>query len=157
MRSKIHTYWGLGFPVQIENPKFKSIRGQLVLDINYNKLMKDVLIALSYKPVRLTGYEIKYIRHYFEMTIDAFANYLGISIYKIINAELKGDKISEVDMDIEQKIRKFIIANISDPPEFTPETWEQIRRKAEEWSNNFRKITESMEQLSEEDYRIRIR
>ncbi len=73
-------YEGLGFPVVLLNVSLVKKRGVWTPAIDYNKLQKAVLLALTHKPVVLTGYEVHFIRTYFEMTLENFSKRLNENI-----------------------------------------------------------------------------
>lgn len=69
---KRFVYEGFGFPVVFRNVPMAKVRGVWTPQVDYNKLARDVALALARKPARLTGSEIRYIRLFFEMTLESF-------------------------------------------------------------------------------------
>ena len=57
---KSYVDYGFGFPVQICNAPLSKIRGRWVLDVDFEKYERTVLLALTSKPARLSGHEIKF-------------------------------------------------------------------------------------------------
>ena len=55
---------GFGFPVVLRNVPMVTVRSIWTPRINYNKLTRDVALALARKPARLTGHEIRFIRQH---------------------------------------------------------------------------------------------
>ena len=56
---------------------FRKIQGEWVLDLNMEKYENAVLFALSQKPARLSGNEVKFIRYHFEMDLKSFGKRFG--------------------------------------------------------------------------------
>ena len=107
---KSHIDYGLGFPVQILNAPFKKIREQWVLDVNFEKYQKTVLLALALKPARLSGNEIKFIRHYLEMDLKTFGKRFGCVAHSaVIKWEKFGDEPTNMNWATEKDIRLSIV------------------------------------------------
>lgn len=115
MKNKIlkkYTYEGLGFPVLLKNVPTLRIRGEVVLDINYNDLQKAVLLHLCYKPVPLTGSEIKFIRAYLEMTLSEFGTQFGVSHVAVLKWEKRGNYYAKLETTTDVCIRLFIFSHL---------------------------------------------
>jgi DNA-binding transcriptional regulator YiaG len=76
MKKITATFNHLGFPIQLVNWPHIEIDGELVPDVNYQKLEDLMFEMLPQKPTKLTGAEIKFIRHYMDMTQKQFAKWL---------------------------------------------------------------------------------
>ncbi len=110
---KSHLDLGFGFPVLILNAPFKQIRGEWVLDVDFNKLERIVLESLAKKPSRLTGNEIKFIRNYFEMDLKAFGKRFGdVAHSAVIKWEKSQDEFTNMNWSTEKDIRLFIIEKL---------------------------------------------
>ena len=70
---------GFGFPVVLRNVEMVKVRGVWTPKVDYNHLAKVIIMALAHKPSRLTGAEVKFIRHYFKMTLTQFGNRFSVS------------------------------------------------------------------------------
>ncbi len=111
---KLYTDNGFGFPVQIINAPLKKIRGSWALNLNTEGYAKTVLIALSVKPARLTGNEIKFVRNYFEMTLKKFGNRFGeVAHSAVIKWEKFGDESTSMNWACEKDIRLFIFSELN--------------------------------------------
>ena len=75
---KTYQTYALGFPITIVNPKFKTVKGIEILDLDFNALSKIAFRAILKKPNRLTGGEIKFIRNFLKMTQCEFAEEMGL-------------------------------------------------------------------------------
>jgi len=106
---KNYTDFGLGFAVQIINAPMKKIEGEWVLNLNFEKYEKAVLLALALRPARLTGNEIKFIRHFFEMDLKTFGKRFGdVAHSAVIKWEKTGDDFSNMNWATEKDIRLAI-------------------------------------------------
>lgn len=77
-KGKKFLFNGLGFPIVLINPGYKKVRGEEILDIDYEKLQRSAFEALIRKPSSLSGSELRFIRLYMEMTCNVFADYVGV-------------------------------------------------------------------------------
>jgi DNA-binding transcriptional regulator YiaG len=97
-------YDSLGVPIVIQNAPLKLMLGEWVLDLDLNKLQKDLVNVLIHKPVAMTGAELRFIRKYFEMTTTEFGELLGVSHAAVLKWE--SDK-SQVPPTTEKCIRLY--------------------------------------------------
>jgi DNA-binding transcriptional regulator YiaG len=101
---------GFGFTVQIQDAPLKKVRGEWVLTLNFEKYEKAVLIALSLKPARLTGSEVKFIRNHFGLNLKAFGKRFGdVAHSAVIKWEKSGDDSTNMNWACEKDIRLFVI------------------------------------------------
>ena len=98
----------LGFPVRLLNAPLINVRGQWALDLNLNDYQKAVLQLLAYKPNRLTGSEIRFIRTHFSLTVRQFAERFSIKHPAVIKWESKYDKPTKMIWSTEKDIRLYI-------------------------------------------------
>jgi transcriptional regulator with XRE-family HTH domain len=111
MRNKIEKtflYNGFGFPVLLVNVPMIEVMGVRTPDINYNKLQKTLLFFLAKDSVLFTGNEIKFIRKHFEMSMEEFAKFFGVTHAAISKWEAKGNQPINTDKTTEICIRLFI-------------------------------------------------
>lgn len=106
-------YQGLGFPIALIDVFLVKKRGIWTPAIDYNKLQKEVLLALSHKPFALTGNEVHFIRTYFEMTLDHFGKQFGVSHVAVLNWEKRGDKPAKINPTTELYIRLLIVEKLN--------------------------------------------
>lgn len=112
-RMKRFTYEGLGFPVTLINVSLVKKRGIWTPAIDYNKLQKEVLLALTHKPVGLTGNEIHFVRTYFEMTLESFGKHFGITHAAVLTWEKMGDKPAKINPTTDLCVRLFILEKLN--------------------------------------------
>jgi DNA-binding transcriptional regulator YiaG len=87
-------YEGLGIPVKLINVPMKKMLGEWFIDVNMETLQRVVLEALIHKPVALTGAELRYIRHYMEMSCADFGKTFGVSHVAVVKWENEKNGIS---------------------------------------------------------------
>ena len=115
MQTKIqkkYTDHSLGLPVIIFNAPMAKVRGSWALNINYNRYQEAVLNLLTYKPAKLTGSEVQFIRKYFQMTVWAFAERFSIKHSAVIKWEKKKDNATKMAWTTEKDIRLFILGEL---------------------------------------------
>jgi DNA-binding transcriptional regulator YiaG len=106
---KTYTFEGLGFPVQLTNVPMIEMRGDFILDVDFNKLQKSVLLHLCYKKTPLTGNEIKFIREYFSFTKTAFGHLFGYSHSAVLKWENQEDTVARIAPTAEIYLRFYIL------------------------------------------------
>jgi DNA-binding transcriptional regulator YiaG len=104
-KRKSELYNGLGFPVLLMNPRYIKTKVGWALDVNSKKLMEIAFAALIRKPGRLSGAEIKFIRHRMELTQNTFAELLQVDRSLISKWEGKDLKSTEMQGAVEGYLR----------------------------------------------------
>lgn len=105
-------YEGFGFPVYLMNVPMMKTRGEWVLDINFNILLKSVLLTVVTKPQSLCGSEIRFIRKYFRMTLEAFGSEFGVSHVAVIEWEKGENNPVVMNPATEKCIRLFALDSL---------------------------------------------
>jgi len=128
---------GLGFPIHIINAPLVKIRGQWVLDLDLEKYERAVLIALSHKPGRLTGNEIKFIRNHFQMTLKDFGIRFGnLAHSAVIKWEKFADQPTNMNWACEKDIRLFVVHELR--PKFLAELYVELEKVASDKVTNIK-------------------
>ena len=127
---KRFVYSGFGFPVVLLDVKMGKVRGAWTPVVDYNKLQKDVVEALAYKPVRLTGNEIHFIRSYFGMTLAEFGDRFSVSHPAVIKWENAGDEATAMKWAVEKDIRLFILDRLSLKPTAIGKLYRELHKEA---------------------------
>ncbi len=109
---KRFVYEGLGFPIVLMDVCLAKKRGNWTPAIDYNKLQKHVLLALSHKPFPLTGSEVHFIRVYFELTLEHFGKQLGVTHVAVLNWEKSQDKPAKINPTTELFLRLLILEKL---------------------------------------------
>lgn len=87
-------YHGLGFPIRLINVPMKKVFGEWALDINFNQLHLNVLLILVKKPTPLSGKEVRFIRHYLEMSTHTFSKLFGVTHTAVLKWENEERKMA---------------------------------------------------------------
>jgi DNA-binding transcriptional regulator YiaG len=109
---------GFGFPIKLRNVPMVKVRGTWTPNLNYEVLADAVLKALCFKPVRLTGSEIRFIRLKAEMTLQAFAQRFGVTHPSVIKWEKQTDEPTKMSWSTEKDIRLFALLQTEDENQF---------------------------------------
>ena len=103
---------GCGFPVILLNVPMIKVREKWIPDIDYEMLEKTVLWDLCHKPYKLTGSEIRFIRLYFEMTLQAFAKRFSVQHPTVVKWEKFKNTSTNMTVGTEKDIRLFVIKEL---------------------------------------------
>jgi transcriptional regulator with XRE-family HTH domain len=122
--------YGLGFPVHLLDVPMIKIRGEWAPDINFLQLDLVVLEALVHKPVRLTGNEIRFIRQYFELTLDKFGQRFNVSHVAVLKWEAKANQPTDMLWATEKDMRLFILVNLSKSSSKILESYKELEAEA---------------------------
>ena len=125
-------YEGFGFPIVFENVSMVRVRGDWTPDIDYNNIAKHVLNCLSQKPARLTGDEIRFIRHSFEMTLVEFAKRFSVTHPAVLKWEKSGCQTPSMNWPIEKDIRLAIVAYLRKTKTKFFEVYEKLKSEPKE-------------------------
>lgn len=109
---KRFVYEGLGFPVVLVNVPLVKKRNIWTPAIDYNKLQKQALVALTLKPIALTGNEVHFIRTYFQMTLESFGKHFGVTHPAVLTWEKMSNKPAKINPTTELCIRLFILEKL---------------------------------------------
>ena len=123
---KKYIYEGLGFPVLLINVTLVKKRGVWTPLIDYNKLQKEVVLALSHKPVALAGYEVHFIRTYFEMTLENFGKQFGVTHVAVLTWEKTKNKPAKINLTTELCLRLFILEKLGINNQIFRETFREF-------------------------------
>jgi len=121
-------YEGFGFPVVLKNVPMIKARGSWTPDVDYNVLAKDVLQAIAIHATRLTGGEVRFVRHYFEMTLEQFGERFGVSHPAVLKWEKTGAESANMTWGIEKDLRLFILDALGAKPKTFAETYRKLAR-----------------------------
>jgi DNA-binding transcriptional regulator YiaG len=108
-RQSSFVFEGFGFPVVLLNVPMVRSLGVWTPDIDYRKLTRIVLRQLALHPARLTGHEIRFIRHSMDMTLEEFAHRFGVTHPAVVQWEQCGAKPTRMAWALEKDIRLQII------------------------------------------------
>ncbi len=94
--------------------------------IDYSKLQKEVILALSHKPVALTGYEVHFIRTYFELTLENFGKQFGVTHVAVLTWEKMKNKPAKINLITELCLRLFILEKLGINNQIFRETFREF-------------------------------
>ena len=123
---------GFGFPVVFENVTMVKVRGEWSPKIDYKVAAKEIVGALATKDGLLTGNEVKFIRQYFEMTLQGFAERFCVSHPGVIKWEDRGNKPTSMSWGTEKDIRMFIVSKVSRDSKRLAKLYTQLEEQPEE-------------------------
>ena len=106
-------YEGLGFPVLMANVPMKKVLGEWCMDINFAQLQRVALLMLAKKNAPLTGNEIRFIRHYLNMSVHKFAEWLGVTHAAVLNWESEEKKMN-ADTEINMRLHVLNHLKVTD-------------------------------------------
>lgn len=135
IKTKTLIYKGLGFPIKLIDVPMKKIFGEWVLDIDMTELQLVVLRALMYKPIRLAKEELKFIRHFLNMTTTKFGKIFGVRHSAVVQWENGNRNISP---SIELCVRLYV--------------FDHLRAKDKEFRNLYNEIMEHLSQKVDKEF-----
>src|SRR3989338_8338504 len=118
--------YGFGFPVKRLNTPMIKVREKWTPAINYNRLAELFLEELCWKDSKLTGNEIKFIRQYFEMTLQSFAKRFYVTHAGVIKWEKAKIKTTGMAWTTEKDIRLFVLSNLDASPKEISDLYEKL-------------------------------
>lgn len=127
---KRFVYHGFGFPVVLRNVPMVKVRGSWTPKVDYNRLARDVLLALAHKPARLTGSEVRFIRHHFEMNLTHFGDHFSVSHPAVLKWEDSRDRATSMKWSIEKDIRLFVLDALDAEAEDLAALYRFLRKEA---------------------------
>ena len=105
----IYIYEGLGFPVKLSNVPMVEINGELHPKIDVRRVADSAMKSLVLQKERLTGNQVKFIRHYFSMSLRKFGKLMNESHMSIKKWEDFKEKSTNMDKNIEIVLRLHIL------------------------------------------------
>lgn len=106
---KIYQDKGFGFPVTLLNVHMVEVRGEWVPSVDQKELQERIIEALAFKPSRLTGSEVRFIRLYAQMTLVQFAERFAVTHPAVLKWEKVGGKSTDMAWSTEKDLRLFAL------------------------------------------------
>src|ERR1700722_2350825 len=122
-KTETFVYEGLGFPIKLIQCPMKKVFGEWVLDINLGQLQIDMVKKLIYKPVPLTGAELRFIRKFLELSLDAFGKLVGVTHPAVLKWEK--DQVT-INPATEIYIRLYVLQHLQAKDKEFRNLYEQI-------------------------------
>ena len=104
------TYHGAGFAVVLRRLPMLLLGTEWVFDIKPSAIDRRIFERLPHQASRLTGYQVRFIRIYADMTLKAFAHRFGVSHPAVLKWERAGDSMTNMSWSTEKDIRLFVLS-----------------------------------------------
>ena len=121
-------YEGFGFPVVLTNVPMIKVRGAWTPDVDYNALAKHLVLAIATHSARLSGAEVQFVRQYFDMTLQQFAERFGVSHPAVMKWERAGAAAANMSWGTEKDLRLFVLDSLGVKPKALVETYRSLAR-----------------------------
>ncbi len=106
-------YTGLGFPVGIDQVEMIKLEDEWHPKIDVKRVADLTVKMLATHKERLTGNQVKFIRTYFSMSLREFSSQVVHESHTAISKwEKLGDKVTNMDINIEMMLRLYIIERL---------------------------------------------
>ncbi len=106
---KKFVYHGAGYPVVLHHVPMIKLGREWALNINPSIIERLIFEDLPHQPSRLTGYQVRFIRAYTDMTLKAFAERFGVSHPAVKKWENAEDGPTNMSWSTEKDIRLFVL------------------------------------------------
>lgn len=105
---KKYIYKGLGYPIELHNVEMVKVQGEWVPKIDVRDIALKAIKVLPFQETRLSGNQVRFIREYFQMSLREFSKVLHQSHTAIDKWEKFGNKVTNMDSNIEVVLRLHI-------------------------------------------------
>lgn len=107
-----YVYEGFGFPIVLNKVMLREFEGGWYPEIDHHDLALKTIKNLPLQHQRITGAQLKFIRHYFDMTLDKFAKDV---VFKSKSDLMKLEKALKPKMTVsdEMMLRLYIHGKVS--------------------------------------------
>lgn len=110
------TCWSFGFPVTLRQVPMIQLLGVWTPDVDFQDLQPALLAKLVLRQFPLTGLEVRFIRHSFKLTLQAFALRFGVTHPAVIKWEQAGNRRTGMTWTTEKDLRLCIIEHQGGTP-----------------------------------------
>jgi uncharacterized protein YicC (UPF0701 family) len=99
----------LGFPIVLIDPTMVTVRGHKVPEVNLRALQEAVFRQLVFKPARLTGAEVRFIRKYLRLRQADLADVLNMANHTVVSQwESREDEPAGMEYNTEVVLRLYM-------------------------------------------------
>ena len=109
---KTFIYEGLGFPIELHNVEMMMINGEYAPKIDVRVIADNAMKSLVLQKSKITGNQVKFIRSYFSASLREFGKIVNESHMAVKKWENFRDKSTNMDPNIETRIRLYIYDQI---------------------------------------------
>lgn len=107
-----YIFSGFGFDVRLTNVVIKSVHGEEYPDIDMNALKLNTAKALLLSKQRLTGYQVKFLRTFIQMSYDDVSNKIQVAASTLRSWEGRGNEFTGLTVEHERAFRIMSINTI---------------------------------------------
>ncbi len=110
MKLKNYLWNGFGFPVIfVELPAIK-LRGELIPDVDFNKIAPDIIKFICTEQIfPLSGNQVKFFRHVLGFSLRDFAKLVGVTHQSLMRWESKKNHPAKIEAHIEIVLRILML------------------------------------------------
>lgn len=109
---KAYIDYGFGFPIHIDEVQIDEWYGEEFPLLDNGFLECFALRTLAFLPARLTGNQVRFIRHHFFETLEEFAHRAGVRHTAVMKWERAGDEATNMGWGTEFLIRCRALAEV---------------------------------------------
>lgn len=115
-----------GFPVVVENVEVIVTGEGRFPRLDYEELNRRILVALATKPTKLTGNQVRYIRHSYELSLRDFAKLFRFKAPSVLKWEQRGNESTSMEWPTELLLRTEVLMRFADE-EAAMRNWRNLK------------------------------
>lgn len=117
-----------GFPVAVENVEVvKTQEGEFPL-LDYEELDRRILVALATKKTKLTGNQVRFIRHAFELSLREFSKLFRFTAPSVLKWEQRCNESTSMEWPSELLLRTEVLLRFADE-ETAMRNWQSLKEQ----------------------------
>lgn len=142
MEIKNYKWNGFGFPVIFESLPAIKLRGEIVPDVDFNSFTKPLVeFICSEQKVPLSGNQVKFIRHFFDMSLRDFAQFVNVKHQSVMRWESKKQAAAKIDVNTEIVMRLIILKKLKSTNESIQHAVDKVEMASEfESAGNYKQF-----------------
>lgn len=127
MKLKNYKWNGFGFPVIFAELPAAKIRGELVPDVDWTEVGRVLMTFIcTQQEVPLSGSQIRFIRHGFQMSLREFAKFVGVKHQSVMRWEERKNQPAKVEAHIEIVLRIKVLRGLDANEEQIEDAFDQV-------------------------------
>jgi DNA-binding transcriptional regulator YiaG len=105
----------------------RGLRGELVPDVDWNNIAPIIIKYICiHQAVPLSGCQVKFIRHYFAMSMREFAKFAGVKHQSLMRWEEKQNLPAKIESHIEIVMRLKVLRKLGSKDKQISEAIDQV-------------------------------
>jgi|GEM_PF-3110610 DNA-binding transcriptional regulator YiaG len=105
---------GFGFPVIFNSLPAIELRGELIPDIDWEKVAKPLIEFIClHQEFSFSGSQVKFIRHQLNMSLREFAKFMGVTHQSVMRWEERKNASAQIEAHIEIFLRLKVLKTLS--------------------------------------------